>query len=140
VRLVIVRFPDGTAVQATGLERADVDADPQFGLYLDKAWGDASVTWTYEVLDWPDFGTPADPDRAESAIVAAFQKARSGQVIEVGCLGGSGRTGTVLACMAILSGIATSDAVDWVRGSYRRNAVETQEQQDFVRQFGLRRG
>jgi len=34
------------------------------------------------------------------ALKTALERARPGQDIEVGCLGGHGRTGTALACLA----------------------------------------
>ena len=54
---------------------------------------------------------------------------------EVGCLGGSGRTGTVLACMAVLAGVPPAQAVAWVRASYRPEAVETADQEAWVQWF-----
>ena len=39
----------------------------------------------------------------------------AGERVEVTCGGGTGRTGTVLACMAVLAGVAADDAVGWVR-------------------------
>ncbi len=132
---VIVRFPGGTAVQATGRGRPDGDPVPDFGLYLDACWHGDHVDWEHTVLDWPDFGLPADPILAREAIVAAFAAARSGALVEVGCLGGSGRTGTVLGCMAVLAGVPAGDAVDWVRRNYRATAVETSGQCRFVEGF-----
>jgi protein-tyrosine phosphatase len=49
-----------------------------------------------------------------------------------GCLGGSGRTGTVIACMAVLAGLPVEQAVAWVRAGYRPSAVETAEQEAWV--------
>jgi protein-tyrosine phosphatase len=48
---------------------------------------------------------------------------------------GSGRTGTVLACMAVLAGVPPPEAVEWVRANYRPEAVETVEQEAWVRWF-----
>ncbi len=53
----------------------------------------------------------------------------------MGCIGGLGRTGTVLACMAILAGIPAGHAVDWVREHYDPAAVETPEQEQWVLWF-----
>jgi hypothetical protein len=64
-----------------------------------------------------------------------FARAREGELVEVGCIGGSGRTGTVLACMAVLAGIPPTEAVAWVRATYRADAVETSEQEEWVRWF-----
>ena len=129
-----VCFPDGTCVTARPLsERRSDRADRDFGLYLDPAW---APTWEADVIDWEDYGVPKDPQGAASQIIETFRRARSGDRVEVGCLGGLGRTGTVLACMAVLSGVAPSSAVRWVREHYRAEAVETVEQEAWVGWFG----
>ncbi len=61
-----------------------------------------------------------------------LQRARSGQHIEIGCLGGHGRTGTALACLAALAGHPAAAAVAWVRSSYCPQAVETPSQEAFI--------
>lgn len=127
-----VTFPDGTIVQATSLGRPDADSEPDFGLYLDRRW---SPTWPHEHIKWKDFGLPEDATKACASIIAAYRRARAGERIEVGCLGGIGRTGTVLACMATLAGVDASEAVAWVRDNYLRSAVETPEQESFVASF-----
>jgi protein-tyrosine phosphatase len=55
--------------------------------------------------------------------------------VEVACGGGQGRTGTALACLAVLDGVPPEEAVAWVRAHYRRRAVETPGQARFVRSF-----
>lgn len=129
----IVRFPDGTVVLASSLAARSEDPDTRdFGLYLDPAW---APTWDADVIDWPDFGLPSDPETAAAQICSTFQRARSGECVEVGCVGGLGRTGTVLACMAILSGVPVEEAVAWVRVNYDRRAVETSDQEAWVLWF-----
>ncbi len=132
---MIVRFPDGTVVQATAAGRPEDDPQPDFGLYLDDCWSEFGPGWEYVVVEWPDFGLPIGPAAARSEIRRAFERARAGERIEVGCVGGSGRTGTVLACMAILAGVPADAAVQWVRESYKRSAVETSQQEGFVKSF-----
>ena len=129
----IVRFPDGTTVAASPLraQRAGYEP-PDFGLYLDPAW---APTWDAERIDWPDFGLPADPVKAAARIVSAFERAQAGERVEVGCVEGLGRTGTVLACMAILAGVRLEKAVGWVRANYDPRAVETPEQEEWVKWF-----
>jgi protein-tyrosine phosphatase len=83
-------------------------------------------------------GLPADSDQAADQITAAFARARRGDAVEVGCLGGLGRTGTVLACMAVLAGVPPASAVDWVRREYNPAAVETSAQEQWVRWFADR--
>ena len=129
-----VTFPDGTTVTACAIaDRRAASADRDIGLYLDPAW---DPDWEAEVIDWPDFGVPEDGPAAARQILSAFNAARSGLNLEVGCLGGLGRTGTALACMAILAGVATTDAVSWVRTEYDIRAVETPGQEAWVVWFG----
>lgn len=59
----------------------------------------------------------------------------AGQHVEVGCLGGHGRTGTALACLAVLAGHPAGDAVAWVRSGYCAKAVETPGQEAFIAAF-----
>jgi len=133
---VIVRFPDGTSVSACSLaSRREENPDRDYGLYLDAAW---APTWDADVIDWPDFGTPANADEAAAQIESAFARAQRGERVEVGCIGGIGRTGTVLACMAVLAGVRPIDAVEWIRDHYHPSAVETDDQSAWVLWFGER--
>jgi protein-tyrosine phosphatase len=56
--------------------------------------------------------------------------------VEIACRGGTGRTGTALACLAVLDGVPAEDAVAFVRRHYRPRAVETRWQRRFVLRFG----
>jgi len=114
-------------------ERQVDDPERAFGLYLDERW---APTWEADLVAWPDFGLPDEPEVAAQQISDAFDRAKRDELVEVGCLGGSGRTGTVLACMAILAGVAPGEAVGWVRSAYRPEAVEAAEQEAWVEWFG----
>ena len=128
-----VKFPDGTKVRAASLaERKDEDSWREFGLYLDEAW---RPSWPSDLIPWEDRRLPGTPAQAVDQIVAAFKRAKKGQHVEVGCKGGLGRTGTVLACMAVLAGVPREEAVSWVRQNYERRAVETDEQVQCVLWF-----
>jgi hypothetical protein len=128
-----VRFLDGTTVRASSLsERGAAECD--FGLYLDARW---HPSWPAELIEWQDFGVPRDPEATARQISAAFARARAGERVEVGCVGGLGRTGTVLACMAVLAGTPSSEAVAWVRSNYDVRAVETEEQEAWVEWFAV---
>ena len=133
---MIVVFPDGSRVRASSISDRRVD-DPEraFGLYLDARW---QPTWPADLIEWRDFGLPEDGESAAQKIEGAFRRARQGELVEVGCLGGSGRTGTVLACMAVLAGIPPEKAVAWVRHAYKPEAVETTEQEEWVLWFAGR--
>ena len=68
-------------------------------------------------------------------MLALLARARAGDAVEIGCLGGHGRTGTALACLAVLTGTAPDEAVAWVRRRYCDHAVETDAQRAFVERF-----
>ncbi|HEY7265490.1 MAG TPA: protein-tyrosine phosphatase family protein [Trebonia sp.] len=130
--LSTVVLPDGTQLTAASYDPVAPYArtrEPDYGLYLDSRW---QPPWANDHVDWPDFGLPADTEAFLEALKAVLERARSGQDVEVGCLGGHGRTGTALACLAVLTGHPASDAVAWVRSSYCAKAVETPRQEAFV--------
>lgn len=77
---------------------------------------------------------PADRADARSALVELWRRAESERV-EVACSGGRGRTGTALACLAIVDGVPAADAVGYVTERYDRRAVETPWQRWYVRRF-----
>jgi hypothetical protein len=134
--LSTLALPDGTEVTAASFAAADPygrDRPPDHGLYLDEKW---QPPWSHEHLDWPDFGVPDDPAPVLAALGSLRDRARSGQRVEVGCLGGHGRTGTALAILAVLGGHPPAEAVAWVRASYCPEAVETPEQEAFVAGLG----
>jgi hypothetical protein len=144
-----VVFPDGTAVRGRGRRQAlPPGPTPEFGLYLGtppdpgrpRLFGRTPfrTEWPAEWIDWPDFRLPRRPEEAADRIRHAFELARAGTVVEVACGGGNGRTGTVLACMAVLGGEPADSAVDWVRAHYRRHAVETRAQRRWVTWFADR--
>lgn len=85
-------------------------------------------------LRWPDFRLPSDRDAARAVLTDAWERAADERV-EIACGGGRGRTGTALACLAVLDGIPAREAVDHVRRHYDRHAVETPWQRRYVRRF-----
>jgi hypothetical protein len=130
-----VTFVDGTT--AVGVSWAagnsyDRESAPSFGLYFDERW---APPWPHAHVEWPDFGVPADIDGLRAALADALTRARRGEVVELGCLGGHGRTGTALACLAILTGTPPDEAVEWVRANYCEKAVETDQQLRLVADF-----
>ncbi|HUZ51494.1 MAG TPA: protein phosphatase [Streptosporangiaceae bacterium] len=130
----VLRLPSGRLVRGRGLRRPVPDGpDPAFGLYL-LGKEPPPVAWESAWLRWPDFGLPADRDTAVGALTKAWRRAAAERV-EVAGAGGRGRTGTALACMAILDGIPGSRAVAFVREHYDPKAVETLWQRRFVARF-----
>lgn len=129
----MIVLPDGTRIWGRGRRRGRPDS-PEFGLYLGKDRGER-YPWPVEWIDWPDFRVPRDPEHAAAAIERAYLRAKAGERVEVTCGGGNGRTGTAVACMAILAGHPAADAVAWTRANYRRHAVETPWQRRWVERF-----
>ncbi|MFC0038610.1 protein-tyrosine phosphatase family protein [Actinomadura rayongensis] len=135
-----VVLPDGTRVRGRGLRHGTPDGpSPDFGLYLGsprmRRRFDGDLTWEHVWLDWPDFRLPRDRERAVAEIRALHERARAGRAVEVACGGGVGRTGTVMACLAVLAGVPAADAVRWTRVHYHPRAVETPWQRRWTRAF-----
>src|SRR5205814_1550177 len=78
---------------------------------------------------------PADRALAREVLREAWERAAAERV-EVACGGGRGRTGTALACLAVLDGVPADRAVAFVRAHYDPHAVETPWQKRYVARFG----
>lgn len=129
-----MRLPSGRLVRGRGLRRPMPDGPtPTFALYL-LGESPPVVSWDSVWVRWPDFRLPADRAAAGAAFRVAWERALSDRV-EVACTGGHGRTGTALACLAVIDGVAPDDAVAYVRAHYDRQAVETPWQRRYVRRF-----
>jgi len=132
----VLPLPSGRLIRGRGLGRPLPDGPlPAFALYLFEN-EPPPVAWESRWLHWPDFGLPTDRVTTEQALREVLACAGTERV-EVACLGGNGRTGTALACIAVLDGLPGEDAVAYVREHYRATAVETPEQCEFVAHFGL---
>ena len=134
--LGIVELPDGARIRGRALRSgAPLEPSPQWGLYL-LGRPPAPTAWPSRWLRWPDFWLPRDALDARAAFEEAHRRAAAGALVEVACGGGRGRTGTALACIAQLAGVAAEDATRWVRSHYDPRAVETPWQKRYVRRFG----
>lgn len=130
----VLSLPSGRLIRGRGLRRVPPDsAPPDFGVYL-LADRPPPVAWESRWVRWPDFRLPANRRDAEDAMREAWRRSASERV-EIACVGGHGRTGTALACVAVLDGVTASEAVAYVRGRYDRRAAETPWQRWYVRRF-----
>jgi hypothetical protein len=130
----VLRLPSGRLVRGRGLRRpVPAGPEPAFGVYL-LGHRPPETRWTARWVRWRDFWLPADPDDATAALREAWRRAATERV-ELACHGGQGRTGTALACLAVLDGVPAADAVDYVRAHYSPHAVETPWQRRYVRAF-----
>jgi hypothetical protein len=123
-----IELPGGIRLRAAGQhEQADLSR-PDWGVYADHCWDG----WPGLVLEWPDFGVPDDDDAALTAIVEAIRRAEAGEDVLVGCRGGIGRTGTIVAAAAVARGVPADEAREWVRQRLHPFAVETDEQARWI--------
>ncbi|MGI9005316.1 MAG: protein-tyrosine phosphatase family protein [Streptosporangiaceae bacterium] len=130
----VLALPSGRLVRGRGLRRPEPGGpDPEFGLYL-LGRPPPELGWPSRWIRWPDFRLPADPGDLRAALAEALDRA-AGERVEVACAGGSGRTGTALACLAVLDGVPAAEAVGFVRAHYDPRAVETAGQRRFVARF-----
>ncbi|GGN55853.1 protein-tyrosine-phosphatase [Streptomyces albiflavescens] len=131
----VLRLPSGRLVRGRALRRplpADAPA-PTYAVYL-LGKQPPEAPWETHWLRWPDFRLPTDRDEARRLLTEAWKRTPTHRV-EIACGGGHGRTGTALACLAVLDGVPPEEAVAFVRRHYDRHAVETPWQRRYVRRF-----
>lgn len=68
-------------------------------------------------------------------ILSEIRDGRASAGVAVACMGGVGRTGTVAACALVEGGMDAATAIATVRAVRHPTAVETAEQEAFVRAF-----
>jgi len=130
----VLRLPSGRLVRGRALRLPLPQGIlPELGVYL-LGSQPPEVSWESRWLRWPDFGLPADRVQAASTLAEAWRRSAVERV-EFACAGGRGRTGTALACLAVLDGVPGPDAVSYVRAHYDHRAVETIWQRRFVAAF-----
>lgn len=84
-----------------------------------------------------DMGVSDDLEGLRATLDAIGARLRAGESVVVACLGGLGRTGTVVGCLLVDAGLAASEAVDLVRRT-RTGTIQTPAQERFVREWTRR--
>lgn len=83
----------------------------------------------------PDF-KPFDDQVLEDHLLDIIDALSEGKSFYVGCMGGTGRTGTMLALLvAQHPGMSGQMAIDYVRKIYKAGAVETADQEQQVERY-----
>ena len=85
----------------------------------------------------PDGRAPSSVAEMET-ILDEVREGRSTANVAVACMGGVGRSGTVAACALVAGGLTPDEAIATVRAVRHPSAVETAEQERFVRSFAAR--
>lgn len=133
-----VRLPDGLGTVVHCSASTDVrnrSNRPDYGVYLHHGWTAQSIA---TFIPWEDYGTPYVPWAQVRAVVMDFYaRALRGERVEVGCMGGHGRTGTFLAAVVLLAdpNMTPDGAVAWVRKNYCSKAVEDRSQEYWLKWF-----
>jgi hypothetical protein len=130
----VLRLPSGRLVRGRALRQPlPPGATPDFALYL-LGQLPPPVEWESRWVRWADFRLPSDHTDARDALQEAWTRAET-QRVEFACTGGRGRTGTALACLAVLDGVPNREAIPYVRLHYSPHAVETPRQRRFILRF-----
>jgi protein-tyrosine phosphatase len=135
----VLRLPSGRLVRGRGLQKPlPPGPTPTFAVYL-LGTTPPVVAWESRWLRWPDFWLPSDRSRAREVLHEAWESAMTERV-EIACGGGRGRTGTALACLAVIDGVPANQAVAFVRQQYDPHAVEAPWQKRYATRFTSRPG
>jgi hypothetical protein len=130
----VLRLPSGRLVRGRSLRQPlPPGPGPTFTVYL-LSQPPPATAWQARWIRWPDFWLPSDQGNAREVLQEAWQAALA-QRVEVACRGGRGRTGTALACLAIIDGVPAHQAVAFIRQHYQPHAVETPWQRRYVGRF-----
>ena len=111
-----------------------------------ERWGNPAIVELaaehgVRVERWPMIDGTAPTTVAEMRdIIGSIDRAREAGDVAVACMGGVGRTGTVVACALVSAGMTAADAIAEVRRVRHPTAVETAEQVAFVEAFAQRSG
>ena len=147
-------LPTGKSVYLSRLFSHKAESNgvtPTAGLYLDQGWlakhpniwtnAEIPAEWRSEgqpsilYLPWPDRGA-VTTRKLSVAAAWALGQVEEGQALEIGCVGGHGRTGTMLAGILLYCGLDAESAIKEVRGSYCKKAIESKVQEELIGKLG----
>lgn len=84
--------------------------------------------WPFLFIDWPDRGI-IDVNLADRVVKYMLKEIKAGKILDTGCMGAHGRTGTLLAMLLIEEeGLAAGAAIEEVRARHCNRAIESDSQ------------
>ena len=132
----------------SGWQWAERKQFPDLGVYLDDLWMGVSAGVTvagnlkaprpvYDtiMLDWDDYGAANTADLAWTVRII-LNYLHAGKRVEIGCFGGHGRTGTLLAILiAKIEHLSAYQAILEARKRYCQQIIESRQQMEQVFAF-----
>lgn len=134
--------------QTSHSSKAEPSSQIDVGFYLDTRWASGSLVTSpglnlpfgkkkrstqIVIYPWEDWGVPENRELFRRALRWLLAEAGRGKTIEIGCMGGHGRTGTALACLLVVQGLSHSKATSKVWSRYCEEAIESRTQLDYIR-------
>lgn len=131
----VITFPSGARIRGRPIRYYKISENlPDYILILSSFHPrhppETEVHW----IKWPDFCLPVNKLEARHALQLTLKRAAHSRV-DIACRGGVGRTGTALACIAILDGMDPASALKFIRNTYHPRAAETPWQQWYISNF-----
>ena len=148
------KLQDGLSIylsaRGMGNKKRDVDEVPTVGCYMDHSWNNGYFTLTPHApqhedlfvreqvpsmfISWGDMQAIPLMEYSQ-AIVWCMSRMMSGEVLEIGCIGAHGRTGTLLAGILVYQGMTATEAMAKVRKDHCSKAIESKKQEDLIRNY-----
>lgn len=137
------KFDKLTISASMDVPKQDDSPDPELGVYLSQGWLALSDIWTvglkteganYPAVfsDWQDYG-PHAMTTFERLIEVVVTGLEMDMRVDIGCAGGHGRSGTLLAgIIAKVEGLGAAEAIKAARERHCKKACETVSQEVMV--------
>jgi len=123
----------GLTLDITGGPYDAYPGQPSFGVCVRTEQTQGRVMDVH--LSIEDFSVPRYEDEVLEALEETIRAGLAGRQIYIGCMGGWGRTGLLMALLVKALGV--EEPVNFIRQHYTPRAVETQEQQFYVKNFDV---
>lgn len=128
---------------------------PTHGCYMDTSWMRerflTSSTVNLPILNllkdtnnleqqvlhirWPDRDIIPVNDLHTAVVFCHGTVVDNSKVLEIGCYGAHGRTGTLLAAIIVYQGATAEEAIDQVRSEHCSHAIETKSQEMLIKEY-----